>query len=82
MHRWPIGDIAVGNPVNPSYIPNEILFDYGQEMTFKQRFISTVMTYVLKASTDYYVLPKVEVALQELLKSPSNRLNRRRIVMI
>ena len=72
VRRWPIADIAVGNPLNPAYIPNEILFDHGQEMSFSQRFISTLMTYVLIASNDLYVLPKVEAALQGLLKAPSN----------
>ena len=40
--KWPPLDVAVGNPVNPSFIPIEYL-GYGQRMTFKERLANTLM---------------------------------------
>ena len=50
---------AVGNPVNPSYMPLAA-FPYKQSMNLKERFINTMATTILTLGRTYYILPKVE----------------------
>ena len=56
---------AVGNPVNPSYMPLPI-FPYKQTMNLKERVINTITTAVLTLGRTYYILPKVEQMINEV----------------
>ncbi len=40
--KWPLMDIALYNPTNPSYIPSEYI-NLGQSMSFLQRVGNTML---------------------------------------
>eukprot|EP00095_Tigriopus_kingsejongensis_P011466 maker-scaffold582_size130280-snap-gene-0.21 protein:Tk11466 transcript:maker-scaffold582_size130280-snap-gene-0.21-mRNA-1 annotation:"udp-glucuronosyltransferase 2c1" len=44
--RFPSVDLAMGNPINPSYIPLELL-NYSQEMSFPQRVVNFIASMLL-----------------------------------
>lgn len=56
---------AVGNPINPSYMPIPLL-PYSQEMNFKERFLNTIGTLALQLGRRYFILPKVEAMISEV----------------
>ena len=63
---FPWASSAVGDPINPSYIPI-LVTGYSQEMSFGQRVINTILTGVYTfIFRDLYSLPKVHSMLSNV----------------
>ena len=61
-HPWV--DHALGQPHNPSYLPNMFML-LGNEMTFTERLINFVLTLLHYAIRDYYLLGKSDELLDK-----------------
>jgi len=61
---------AVGNPINPSYMPL-MLFPFGQVMSLKERLINTVGTTAVMLGRKYYALPRVADMIAEVYPQES-----------
>ncbi|PSN50535.1 UDP-glucuronosyltransferase 2B18 [Blattella germanica] len=59
---------VIGTPENPSYIPNSIL-PYSEHMTLSERMYNTLITGLSVFLYKYYLIPKVEKLMTELLKT-------------
>ena len=58
-------DAALGQPHNPSYLPNALL-DVGTDMNFIHRIQNFVMTYLIHfGARDYYILGKANELLDK-----------------
>ena len=58
---------AMGMPHNPALLPLG-LFDYeAYKMTFWQRTLNTMATNLIEVARNYYLVPKVEAILDDML---------------
>ena len=55
---------ALGNPTNPSYIPN-LMLDLGSEMNFWERLLNTLLHTAMKILTDWISLDYMETNIKE-----------------
>ena len=63
MRMAPIEE-ALGNPTNPSYIPN-LMLDLGSEMNFWERLLNTLLHTAMKILTDWISLDYMEKNIKE-----------------
>ena len=63
-NSFPNINFDMGDPYNPSYMPNPIL-GYTQKMTFGQRLINTLVTAAYLIVRQIYILPEAEKLLHE-----------------
>ena len=63
MRMAPIEE-ALGNPTNPSYIPN-LMLDLGSEMNFWERLLNTLLHTAMKIVTDWISLDCMEKNIKE-----------------
>ena len=63
MRMAPIEE-ALGNPTNPSYIPN-LMLDLGTEMNFWDRLLNTFIHTAMKIGTDWFSLDYMERMIKE-----------------
>ena len=69
--RWTVFDLAMGNPINPSYMPNEVFSAFSQQMSFLERVVNTLIVGATIANNDWYVMPSVEDKIKDLLSLAS-----------
>ena len=55
---------ALGNPTNPSYIPN-LMLDFGSEMNFRERLLNTMFHTVMKICTGWFLPDLTEGKIKE-----------------
>ena len=62
--RMPNVEEALGNPTNPSYIPN-LMLDLGTEMDFRERLLNTLFHLFMQFMSAVFSMDKMEAMIKE-----------------
>lgn len=68
FRRSPYVDIALGNPVNPSFVPMEDMVAFGNKLSFKERFINTFYRLLGPTLMDVMYYQRLSREAQKLLE--------------